>query len=208
MHRFSVTILWFAAAVALGSVGCDRNGEAEEKQQAPEEAPEETTEEEAESASLGGEDPRREIADTADRELRQTLMGRVMEVADSDGFAAAVDVCNEEAVPLTEEVGQEHGVEIGRVSDQLRNPDNTGPDWVWPMIEEADGQAHYEAGEQFRAVKPIRLAEGCTNCHGTEDQLADGVAEQLAEHYPDDEATGYEPGDLRGWVWVEVPEES
>jgi hypothetical protein len=27
----------------------------------------------------------------------------------------------------------------------------------------------------------------------------------LAARYPDDRATGFAPGDLRGWFWVEVP---
>jgi len=31
------------------------------------------------------------------------------------------------------------------------------------------------------------------------------VREQLSTHYPDDAATGYQAGDLRGWFWVEVP---
>lgn len=153
------------------------------------------------------DDPRREIADDADQALRQRLMGRVMEVAQEDGFPAAVDVCHDEAEPLTEQVGQEYDVEIGRVADRLRNPDNVGDDWVWEMIEDADGEPHYEADDELRAVKPIELAQPCVNCHGETDELAEGVPEAIAAHYPEDEATGYEVGDLRGWVWVQVPEQ-
>jgi hypothetical protein len=45
-------------------------------------------------------------------------------------------------------------------------------------------------------------------CHGPSDSLAPDVADALALHYPDDRATGFTEGDLRGWFWVEVPGES
>ncbi len=35
--------------------------------------------------------------------------------------------------------------------------------------------------------------------------LAEGVGERLAELYPDDRATGFAPGELRGWFWMKVP---
>ena len=31
------------------------------------------------------------------------------------------------------------------------------------------------------------------------------VREALATHYPADQATGFQTGDLRGWFWVTVP---
>lgn len=197
----------FALALLVVLVGCDDDDDEPTERVANDEAVEgleEAEEAEPAEADASKEDPRRERADEADRALRQRLMGRVMEVANEEGFAAAVDVCHDEAGPLTEEIGDAFDVTIGRVSDQLRNPDNTGQDWVWSMIEEADGQAHYEANDELRAVKPIELAEGCVNCHGNADELADGVPELLEERYPDDEAIGYAVGDLRGWVWVEV----
>ena len=138
--------------------------------------------------------------------LRQRLMGRVMEVVEEEGAAAAVDVCHEVAIPMTEEIGQEYDVDIGRVSDRLRNPDNTAGDWVWSMIEEADDEPHYASNDTFQAVKPVEVAQPCTNCHGDTDELAEGVPEAIDAHYPDDEATGYDVGDVRGWVWVEVPD--
>jgi hypothetical protein len=47
----------------------------------------------------------------------------------------------------------------------------------------------------------------CVNCHGPRDALAPGVAEILDAEYPDDRATGYRPGDLRGLVRVSIPRE-
>ncbi|MFB6262906.1 MAG: DUF3365 domain-containing protein, partial [Bradymonadaceae bacterium] len=57
---------------------------------------------------------------------------------------------------------------------------------------------------QIGYLKPIELKGLCVNCHGTRDKLAPGVSEKLAKYYPEDRATGFEVGDLRGWFWVEV----
>lgn len=202
-NRWAILLM---GALMVGAVGCDREAEETDEDEQVEQH-DDTIQQtgDPEEVDAPEDDPRRETADEADQQLRQTLMGRVMEVAQEDGFAEAVDVCHDEAIPLTEEVAQEFDVRIGRVSDQLRNPDNTGEEWVWSMIEAADGEPHYEANDDFRAVKPIEIAEPCTNCHGDTGQLAEGVAEQLEAHYPQDEATGYDVGDLRGWVWVQVP---
>jgi hypothetical protein len=35
--------------------------------------------------------------------------------------------------------------------------------------------------------------------------IPDEVKQTLAKEYPDDQATGFEEGDLRGWFWIEVP---
>ncbi|MBS0204581.1 MAG: DUF3365 domain-containing protein [Planctomycetes bacterium] len=44
----------------------------------------------------------------------------------------------------------------------------------------------------------------CLACHGPKDQIADDVQEQLTRLYPDDQAVGFNEGDLRGWFWVDV----
>ena len=36
--------------------------------------------------------------------------------------------------------------------------------------------------------------------------LAGEVKNELASLYPNDQATGFKEGDLRGWFWVNVPE--
>ena len=55
------------------------------------------------------------------------------------------------------------------------------------------------------ALFPIRLDVKCLMCHGQPDDILDEVKPELAKRYPDDAATGFKPGDLRGWFWVEVP---
>jgi hypothetical protein len=41
-------------------------------------------------------------------------------------------------------------------------------------------------------------------CHGPKEQLIPEVKEQLAKLYPEDSATGFSEGELRGWFWVEL----
>jgi hypothetical protein len=40
-------------------------------------------------------------------------------------------------------------------------------------------------------------------CHGPSESLAPDIKEKLATLYPQDQATGFSEGELRGWFWVE-----
>jgi hypothetical protein len=53
-------------------------------------------------------------------------------------------------------------------------------------------------------VEPIRVKSMCLTCHGA--TLAPEVASRIAELYPEDQATGFGEGDLRGVFWVSWPE--
>lgn len=46
----------------------------------------------------------------------------------------------------------------------------------------------------------------CLTCHGAD--LAPDVQAAIAERYPDDRATGYRTGELRGVIWAELPPRS
>jgi hypothetical protein len=130
-----------------------------------------------------------------------------MEVLQSEGPAAAIEVCSQEAVEIAKQVGQEHGVQIGRTSFKLRNPANAPRDWVQPYVEqriESPQSLTLENGNHG-ALFPIRLDVKCLMCHGGPDDMLEQVSETLAKRYPDDRATGFKQGDLRGWFWVEVP---
>ena len=37
--------------------------------------------------------------------------------------------------------------------------------------------------------------------------IPDDVSAILKQSYPDDQATGFATGDIRGWVWAEVPKQ-
>ncbi|MEE4185581.1 MAG: DUF3365 domain-containing protein [Gammaproteobacteria bacterium] len=125
------------------------------------------------------------------------------------GVVEAVTVCQLQA-PAIAEAFQREGVRVGRASHKLRNPANAAPAWVQPILDEYLTAAAERAprtvtlpGERAGYVEPIVLQPLCTACHGT--GIATEVAQRISELYPDDEAVGFAPGDLRGVFWAEYP---
>jgi hypothetical protein len=51
-------------------------------------------------------------------------------------------------------------------------------------------------------VEPIRMKGICMQCHG--DRIKPSVKVRLQALYPDDQATGFEKGELRGMFWVKL----
>ena len=141
------------------------------------------------------------------------LSGRLTGVMEADGPAAAIAVCSEEALPLVREVAERHGVVIRRVSDRPRNPTNRAD-----AADEA-AMAAFRAGNAAPQVEtrlvddavivrmPIRIpAPLCLQCHGDPArEVAESTLAALRERYPEDAATGYREGDLRGLWRVEIP---
>jgi hypothetical protein len=59
--------------------------------------------------------------------------------------------------------------------------------------------------ETLRYLKPLVAGTMCLTCHGQKAAIPPGVQAVLAREYPDDRATGYSAGDVRGAVSVRVP---
>lgn len=135
-----------------------------------------------------------------------SLKGRLMEVAGSEGPAAAIEVCSNEAPQIAERISREHGVTIGRTSHRLRNAGNAPPEWASQFVVDRVTEPTYLVRDgKLAALLPIRIQAQCLMCHGAEDTVPADVKDALAKHYPDDQATGFRDGDLRGWFHVEVP---
>ena len=125
------------------------------------------------------------------------------------GPAMAIEVCKTRAPEIAGRLSI-GGVEMGRSSHRLRNPDNQGPGWVGPLVTRyAEGEGGTEPvtvmldDGRVGYAEPIMMQPLCLTCHGT--TLADDVAEQLSAMYPEDQATGFSEGDFRGVFWVEFP---
>lgn len=133
------------------------------------------------------------------------LSGRLMQAMGTGGPEGAIEICSKEARSLAEQVGQEQGVRIGRTGVRLRNSENVAPVWAEGLIEARTQEPVFGVLSDQRSVAllPIKLQAQCLACHGPSDRLSPGVQEQLAALYPDDQATGFQEGELRGWFWVE-----
>ena len=137
------------------------------------------------------------------RELKAALLEGL-----EDGPQGAILVCKS-AAPAVAARRRTGGVEMGRTSHKVRNPDNAPAEWMKPLL------AAYRAGTtdphvavalddgRIGYVEPIYVQKPCLMCHG--ESIAAGVAEQIAAEYPDDQATGFREGDFRGLFWVTLP---
>jgi len=141
--------------------------------------------------------------------FKQQLMG-ALKAGLQEGPDQAIEACKLKAPQIAAGLSVE-GVEMGRASHRLRNPANAAPAWVQPVLDAwlADDSAvspvEVGAGEgRLGYIEPIRLqAAPCLMCHG--ETLAPAVAEQIRALYPEDRATGFKEGDLRGVFWVSYP---
>lgn len=143
---------------------------------------------------------------------QKELLKNVSSAMQSGGPAHAIDFCNTRAMKLTDSLSEKYNCTIERLSLQNRNPNNS-PD----SNEEKEQLKLYEnqhkdgkdieptvhsSKEKVVYYKPITVGmETCLKCHGTpENGLSEEVMTQLAELYPNDNATGYELHDFRG-MW-------
>lgn len=154
---------------------------------------------------------RLEQAREAVQHFSESLKTELKTAVEEGGPIHAIDVCHQRAPEIAEEISTRTGIQTGRTSLQLRNPDNAPDDWergVLNAFEErlAEGEdpktmEHYEVREengdrQIRYMRAIPAGELCMTCHGTEVRY--DVEQALLRKYPDDQATGYSEGQIRG----------
>ncbi len=130
----------------------------------------------------------------------------------AEGPAEAIRVCRVKAPAIATALSVD-GVRVGRSSHKLRNPDNTAPEWVSPVMrvyldDPSSRKPHItELGaDTWGYVEPIVVQPLCLTCHGSE--LPPDIAMQIADLYPEDRAVGFDVGDLRGVFWLEFPKET
>ncbi len=146
------------------------------------------------------------------KQLVSTLGGELKKAKETGGAAAAITVCNTKALPLTQSVNETSGWEISRTSHKLRNPENTPDSWEKQVLEQFAAKANQGSNLQtlafsqivvdeegrkiFRMMKAIPVGEQCLACHGS--NVKPALNQKLQELYPEDKATGFAQGDLRG----------
>lgn len=137
----------------------------------------------------------------------------------AQGPAGAVGACKLIAPEVEAAVGTGNKLAIKRTALRVRNPANTPDafevDVLRAFVEKAANGAdvatltHSEvvdtpSGKAFRFMKAIPMAsEPCAACHGAE--IKPDVGAAIRELYPNDKATGYKPGEVRGAFSVTKP---
>lgn len=144
------------------------------------------------------------------KESFKTLSGKLKGQIQKGGIAHAIPFCNSEALPITKELSKKYKVNIKRTSNKIRNSKNTPSDRelkitekyinlknnnkeLIPIAEKVDNKVHFYA--------PIVIKNNCLVCHGTVGKELtvknDSIIKKL---YPNDKATNYKEGEVRG-IW-------
>lgn len=125
------------------------------------------------------------------------------------GVLNAIDVCKTQAMPITKGVAEANAVEVKRIAVRYRNPLNAVngteiqlfEDWSTQIGRgEAPAAVVLHEGENRIWYGAIRMGNPlCLQCHGEPGKdIAEATLAQIRSSYPDDRATGFALGDLRG----------
>ncbi|MEZ5550925.1 MAG: DUF3365 domain-containing protein [Pseudomonadales bacterium] len=152
----------------------------------------------------------REIAEA----FQQQLGGKLQAALAAGGPLNAIGVCSEVAPVIAARQSAASGAQVSRTALRVRNPDNAPDEEARAVLE--DFRQQISAGsampvEYFqvnddgsaRFMKAIVLQPMCALCHGQ--TLAPEVHAAVQQHYPDDQATGFAVGELRGAFLIDWP---
>lgn len=164
-------------------------------------------------SAVYAEQPDQEIMEsrTAIKQLGGTLKGELQAAMKKGGPTEAIKVCNTVAPAIAEDVSRKNGFEVARTSLKPRNTANAPDAWETRVLQsfeerkaagEHPGKMEYsevvemDGKKTFRYMKAIPTGKVCLNCHGTE--VKPEVLTQIKAMYPEDQATGFKEGDIRG----------
>lgn len=143
------------------------------------------------------------------------LKPQLKQAMEAGGPVHAIEVCSERAPEIAERLSRQTGWTVKRVSLKPRNREKGTPDaWERDVLESFDQRQ--SAGEPPTALEHAGLNQGyfrymkaqpveplCLTCHG--ETLASPVQQALGTAYPEDSATGYSLGEIRGAFSLKAP---
>jgi len=153
-------------------------------------------------------------------ELGKNLKTTMQQAMQQGGPLQAIKTCQLKAEDIATTLGSKQGWTVGRVSLRYRNPANKPDAWEKNVL--LDFEKRLQAGESptkmefsaivdnngqqtFRYMKAIPTAAFCLKCHGS--NITPPIKAELKKLYPDDHATGFKAGDIRGAFTVSQPME-
>jgi len=151
-------------------------------------------------------------------EFQATLKGKLVTAMKEGGPPRAIEICNVEAPKIESQItgGKAADWTASRTALRIRNPKNAPTDWQKEGLIEierrisageppdrVDWRGH--RGDHFVYMRPIMMDRLCMTCHGPLGSIPPTVKTELDRLYPQDEATGFSMGDLRGAFVVTGP---
>jgi len=150
-------------------------------------------------------------AQEAIKEFASSMKTALLSAMQDGGPVEAVAVCNLIAPTLAAEMSKKYGMDISRTSLRVRNPNNEADQWETSVLQSFEtrlstGEAIQkitfsenvttESGNQWRMMKAIPTDKVCLSCHGS--KIAPPIQAKLDKYYPNDMATGFKLGEIRG----------
>lgn len=165
---------------------------------------------------IGADDDLSQLATTSREAVKQTqaaLQQELQAALKKGGPELAIHSCSVRVLGIAKEMSAKQNLRIRRTSLKLRNPMDAPDAWEIQVLQDFEKRAkqgqnpaqmeHYEIVEaagvkEFRYMKAIAIPQGgpCLTCHG--DNIDPILRAKIKGRYPDDEATGFKEGDLRG----------
>lgn len=140
--------------------------------------------------------------------LAGTLQGEMKAALAEGGGLKAIEICHDKAADIAAKISKEQGFEVGRTSLKIRSDKNAPDAWEKEQLQKfaerkqaGEDPAKIETGVvtvdgKFRYMKAIPLQDTCLACHG--ETVPAELAEKIKTLYPNDQATGFKIGDIRG----------
>jgi hypothetical protein len=136
------------------------------------------------------------------------------------GVVSTIEVCHDRAPAMARAASEKTGWSVRRVSLRNRNPKAVPDAWEAanlkafdsrvaageePKAVEAYAVVEQDGRKEFRYMKALGVQGVCSACHGPVESLRPEVAEKLHTLYPQDLATGYDVGQVRGAITLRKP---
>lgn len=143
------------------------------------------------------------------KKFSQLLKAELQASMKMGGPLQALSVCNLQAPVIAKQLSMEQGWDIYRTS--LKPRAKSADAWETKIMKSFE-QKHTDGDKfgslyaqdivevngkvAFRFMQAIETKGICLKCHGT--KIAPEVVKKISELYPDDKATGFNAGDIRG----------
>lgn len=161
-------------------------------------------------ADDSGDSALQEEAELLAQRFISELKPQLKQAMNEGGAAHALEVCASVAPRIADTLSAESGWRVKRVSLKSRNASRAQPD-TWERSALLDFNLRQAAGakaatlthsgmdgNQYRYMQAQGVEPLCLICHGK--GLSEAVTTVLNEYYPDDWATGYSLGQVRGAI--------
>ena len=152
------------------------------------------------------------------KQFGSTLKGQLVDAMKEGGPVNAIEFCNISAPGIAADVAAASHWKVGRTSLKLRSEANTPDAWELKVLKEFEAEksagvdpatleysevVEVDGKKSFRYMKAIPTQEACLKCHGA--TIAPDVEAKLHKLYPNDQARGFNEGDIRGAFTLAKP---